>query len=320
MTDCVFCDIVAGKAPASFVHRDEIVSAFLDIRPVTPGHLLVIPNEHVVYPHDLPDATADHLFTVARRLARTLRQTDAVWAAGVSLRVADGEAAGQEVLHAHMHVIPRFPGDGFKIDPAPGRSLPPSRKELDVLAAALKASENPEERMRAWYAALPAKRIGAGLVFTDADCRLLLVRPTYKDHWEIPGGMVEAGESPHEAAAREVVEELGIKRAVGRLLCVDWLPPRDPKTDGLMFLFDGGRLASDDVAGMVLRSEELSEHRFVDANALDDFLPAHMARRAVSALGARDGGVTQYLVDGRPHDDTGQSGDRGHPEGQRRDR
>jgi 8-oxo-dGTP diphosphatase len=59
-------------------------------------------------------------------------------------------------------------------------------------------------------------------VFTDAAGRVLLVRPTYKEHWEIPGGMVEASESPHEAPAREVAEELGIDRPVGRLLCVDW--------------------------------------------------------------------------------------------------
>lgn len=299
MSDCIFCDVVAGKAPASFVHRDELVSAFLDIRPVTPGHLLVIPNEHVVFTHDLPDATADRLFAVARRLERNLRQTDAVRTYGVNLFVADGEAAGQEVFHAHLHVIPRFPDDGFVVDAAAWAHPPPAREQLDTLAGALAVSDDADERTRAWYRALPAKRIGAGVVFADADGRVLLVRPTYKDHWEIPGGMVEAGESPHEAAAREVAEELGIDRPAGRLLCVDWVPPRDPKTDGLMFLFDGGRLALEDAAAIVLRSEELSEHQFVAADALDDFLPAHMARRVVAALAARDAGVTPYLADGR---------------------
>ena len=107
MDDCIFCQIVDGAAPASFVYRDDLVSAFLDIRPVTPGHLLVIPNEHVVHTHDLPDAIANAAFTVARRLARILRETDAVRADGVNLFAADGEAAGQEVFHAHLHVIPR---------------------------------------------------------------------------------------------------------------------------------------------------------------------------------------------------------------------
>lgn len=302
MSDCIFCDIVAGEAPASFVHRDELVSAFLDIRPVTPGHLLVIPNEHVACTHDLADATADRLFVVARRLSRTLRQTDAVRAEGVNLFVADGEPAGQEVFHAHLHVIPRFRGDGFVVDAAAWRDPPPTREGLDGFAAALAMSENPDERTRAWYRALPAKRIGAGVVFTDADGRVLLVRPTYKEYWEVPGGMVEAGESPHEAATREVAEELGIDRPAGRLLCVDWVPPRDPKTDGLMFLFDGGRLEPADVTAIVLPSEELSEHRFVHADALDDFLPARIARRMVVALAARDAGGTHYLVDGMAAD------------------
>lgn len=141
MSDCIFCQIVAGEAPASFVHRDELVSAFLDIRPVTPGHLLVIPNEHVVFTHDLPDATADRLFGVARRLARSLRQTDAVRADGINLFVADGEAAGQEVFHAHLHVIPRFPDDGFEIEAAAWRDATPSREQLDALAAQIRGQE-----------------------------------------------------------------------------------------------------------------------------------------------------------------------------------
>lgn len=140
LDDCIFCQIVAGEAPASFVHRDDLVSAFLDIRPVTPGHLLVIPNEHVVFTHDLPDATADGVFAVARRLARTLRSTDDVRADGVDLFVADGEAAGQEVFHAHLHVIPRFHGDGFEIDAAAWRDPAPTREQLDALASAIGAS------------------------------------------------------------------------------------------------------------------------------------------------------------------------------------
>ena len=140
MSGCIFCDIVADDAPASFVHRDELVIAFLDIRPVTPGHLLVMPNQHVVHTHDLPDATAGRLFAVARRLSRSLRQTDVVRADGINLFLADGEAAGQEVFHVHLHVIPRFPGDGFEIDAAAWRNPPPTREELDRLAAALAPS------------------------------------------------------------------------------------------------------------------------------------------------------------------------------------
>ena len=92
----------------------------------------MIPNEHVVYTHDLPDATAERLFAVARRLARTLRQTDAVRAEGVNLFVADGEAAEQEVFHAHLHVIPRFAGGGFEIDAAAWRDPPPPATYLTI--------------------------------------------------------------------------------------------------------------------------------------------------------------------------------------------
>ena len=139
-SDCIFCSIVEGEAPASFLHRDELVSAFLDIRPVTPGHLLLVPNQHVAFSHDLPGATADRLFSIARQAARALREAGVVRADGVNLFVADGEAAGQEVFHAHLHVIPRFPGDGFEISAAAWRDPPPLRDELDRQADALQAA------------------------------------------------------------------------------------------------------------------------------------------------------------------------------------
>lgn len=156
-----------------------------------------------------------------------------------------------------------------------------------------------DERIRAWYRALPAKRIGAGALFTDDQGRVLLVQPTYKDSWEVPGGMVEEAESPHEAAAREIKEELGFELRRGRLLCVDWVPARDPKTDGLMFVFDGGGLEADDVARITLPPEELSEYRFVDPEMLASLLPERIARRLIAGLAARDADTTHYLVDGR---------------------
>jgi histidine triad (HIT) family protein len=141
MSDCIFCRIVAGEAPASFVYQDDLVSAFLDIRPITPGHVLVVPNRHVIYTRDLPGTIADRLFAVARVLARTLHQTDAVRADGINLFGADGEAAGQDVFHAHLHVVPCFPGDGFEIGAAAWREPPPTREELDALAAALAVAD-----------------------------------------------------------------------------------------------------------------------------------------------------------------------------------
>ena len=136
VSDCVFCDIVAGEAPASLVHADELVVAFMDIRPVTPGHLLVVPKRHVPDLARLDEETGAHLFRVAMRLARAIRRSG-LRCEGVNLFLADGEAAGQEVCHVHLHVFPRFVGDAFRIDA--DWSVAPSRADLDAIAARIRA-------------------------------------------------------------------------------------------------------------------------------------------------------------------------------------
>jgi len=133
--DCVFCRIVAGAAPASVVHTDEKAVAFLDISPVTPGHLLVVPRAHAAGLADLEPGTGGHLFEVGRRLAAGLRRS-AVPADGVNFFLADGAAAGQEVFHVHLHVLPRSKGDGFKLS---FKSGTPSRAELDDTARTIRA-------------------------------------------------------------------------------------------------------------------------------------------------------------------------------------
>ena len=87
---------------------------------------------------------------------------------------------------------------------------------------------------------LPRKRMGSGVLFTDAAGQVLLVEPTYKEYWEIPGGCVEADESPYVTAVREVKEELGLVVTPGRLLVVDWVPPRVGRAEGVMFVYAGG--------------------------------------------------------------------------------
>ncbi len=133
--DCVFCAIADDRAPASVVYSDKDVIAFLDINPVTPGHLLVMPRQHLPALADLDDALAGHLFNIAQRLAAALRASD-VRSDGINLFYADGKAALQEVFHAHLHVIPRFADDGFVIDADWGTDL--TREELDELAAHIK--------------------------------------------------------------------------------------------------------------------------------------------------------------------------------------
>ena len=112
MTPCIFCDIVAGTASASIIHRDELCTAFMDIQPVNSGHVLVVPNRHATHLADLLPETGGHLFRVAQQIAAALRRA-AVRCEGVNLFVADGEATGQDVFHVHLHVIPRYVGDGF---------------------------------------------------------------------------------------------------------------------------------------------------------------------------------------------------------------
>ncbi len=154
--------------------------------------------------------------------------------------------------------------------------------------------ESVEAKAR-YYASLATKRIGAGLVCRDEASRILLVRPTYKPTWEVPGGAVEAGESPAAAVAREVLEELGTSLPIGRLLVVDWLPARHPKTEGLMLLFDGGMLDSETTQRFRLPPEELHEWAFVDPGRLDAYVSKHMARRLAAAVTALRMGGTRYL-------------------------
>jgi histidine triad (HIT) family protein len=143
---CVFCRIVAGTAPASISYADSTTVVFLDIQPMTPGHLLIVPRAHVEGLADLdPDAGA-HLWRVAQRMAAALRRSS-IRCDGINLFLADGAAAFQEVPHVHLHVIPRWKGDGVKLGYKPGR---PARAELDTHASDVRAAAErvalPEDR------------------------------------------------------------------------------------------------------------------------------------------------------------------------------
>jgi histidine triad (HIT) family protein len=133
MSDCVFCSILAGDSPFSPVYRDDLCTAFMDIRPVNPGHVLVIPNHHAPYLADLDEDTGAHMFRIAQRIAGALRRSG-VRCEGVNLFLADGDAAMQEVLHTHLHVIPRYEGDGFGLTFSPLYFDLPGRPELDRIA------------------------------------------------------------------------------------------------------------------------------------------------------------------------------------------
>lgn len=110
--DSVFTKILTGEADASFVYRDDLVAAFMDIQPVNAGHVLVVPVKSAMSLADLDDATAAHMMVVAKHIAAAICKSG-YRCEGINLMLADGQAAGQEVMHVHMHVIPRFAGDGF---------------------------------------------------------------------------------------------------------------------------------------------------------------------------------------------------------------
>lgn len=135
--ECVFCRIVAGGLPASVVHESPTVLAFLDVDPVTPGHLLVIPKQHLPWLADLPEEIGAEVFSTARALAAALRRTS-LRCEGVNLFYADGEAAFQEVFHSHLHVFPRFADDAFEIKANWGTE--PSRSVLDAIAEDIRAA------------------------------------------------------------------------------------------------------------------------------------------------------------------------------------
>lgn len=138
------------------------------------------------------------------------------------------------------------------------------------------------------------------MLFTDEAGRVLLVEPTYKDYWEIPGGAVDADESPYAAARREVKEELGLDRTPGGLLVLDWVPPRPGRTEGLMTVFDGGVLTEDDLAAITVPDDELRGWALCTGSEQRDRLSPLLARRAAAALHARGTGDVAYLEHGYP--------------------
>jgi histidine triad (HIT) family protein len=109
----------------------------MDINPVTPGHLLVIPREHHASIATIPGSVLSHMALVGQWLAAALRASP-VRSDGINLFLADGAAAGQEIFHAHLHVFPRFRGDGMRIS-AERWDTPPVREQLEEMAAQIRA-------------------------------------------------------------------------------------------------------------------------------------------------------------------------------------
>ncbi|QRX92262.1 NUDIX domain-containing protein [Streptomyces noursei] len=153
-------------------------------------------------------------------------------------------------------------------------------------------AENEHERRMA------TPRMAAGALFFDDQGQVLLVKPSYKPKWEIPGGYIERGESPLAACRREVEEELGITPTIGALLVIDWAPS-EAEGDKVLYVFDGGQLHPNELAGIKLAPDELLAAEFRPADDLDELLIPRLARRVKAAITARAEARPTYLEHGQ---------------------
>ena len=151
-----------------------------------------------------------------------------------------------------------------------------------------------------YVASLARKRMAAGALFRDADGRVLLVDPVYKDTWDLPGGAVEAEESPHAACRREVAEELGLDRPPGRVLAVDWVPSRPGRPEGVVVVYDGGVMPVADIDAIVLGDWELAGFAFTEPGDVACLVTPLLARRIIACLDAAATGTVAALENGSP--------------------
>ena len=131
--NCIFCKIATGKIPSATVYEDSHFRVILDINPATKGHCLIIPKEHFDNIYDLDGETAGKLFSLETCIARAMR--DALGCDGMNIVQNNGEIAGQTVLHFHLHLIPRYEGDGVQLTWKPNES---NEEELEEIRKAIR--------------------------------------------------------------------------------------------------------------------------------------------------------------------------------------
>ena len=216
------------------------------------------------YSHIAFNVTADEFADVARRLeAGGVHAWHENWTEGDSFYFTDPDGHRLEVHVGDLRSRLRRPWNG-----------------LEVVGDAPSSNRG--------------KQSAAGLVLRSHDDRIVIVEPTYVDHWNLPGGELEPGESPRAACAREVREELGLDLPIGRLLCVDHIRSRD----AFRFLFDGGRVSDDFLERCTLPVDELRSARFATIDDAAAVLHPQSASRLRHCL--EDMASTHYLEDGEP--------------------
>jgi 8-oxo-dGTP diphosphatase len=153
-----------------------------------------------------------------------------------------------------------------------------------------------------YVASLARKRMAVGALCRDGKGKVLLVDPVYRHTWDLPGGAVEAEESPQAACRREVAEELGLDRPAGRVLALDWVPSRPHRPEGLIVVYDGGVLAVNDIEAIVVQEGELAGYAFVHSDQVPSKVTPLVARRIAACLDALAAGTVASLEGGSSAD------------------
>lgn len=142
--------------------------------------------------------------------------------------------------------------------------------------------------------------MGSGALFFNENNQILLVEPSYKPTWEIPGGVVEAHESPRGCCEREILEELGLQIKTGRLLGIDYNETTETRLESLMFIFDGGVLSDAQIELIQLQADELLSFRFFSRDALPQNFSPTLKKRVLACWQNREqeGRLDTYLEEG----------------------
>lgn len=148
--------------------------------------------------------------------------------------------------------------------------------------------------MREFYKNLPKKRMASGVLFLNNKNEILILKPTYRDGWNIPGGIIELNESPLTTAKREVLKEIGLKISDLKLLCVEYAPEKNIKTESLLFVFYGGTVSEEQIELFTLPPEEISEFRFVADHDVCKLLPEYLSMRVRLGLQALQNNTVYY--------------------------
>ena len=151
---------------------------------------------------------------------------------------------------------------------------------------------------RTYYESLPKKRMATGALFFNEEGHLLIVKPTYREYWLIPGGAIEEDESPRAGCIREVKEEIDLDIALERLLCVDYIARENEKNESVHFEFYGGVLTLEHIQAIRLPAEELSAYQFSPIEEALSLLSPRLARRIPACLQALKAQTTAYLENG----------------------